>query len=42
MLPESYGNIDHIILGSNGIFVIESKNYDGKIICNGDRMAQTL
>ena len=36
MLPESYGNIDHIILGPNGIFVIESKNYDGKIICNGD------
>ena len=36
MLPGSYGNIDHIILGPNGIFVIESKNYDGKIICNGD------
>ena len=36
VLPESYGNIDHIILGPNGIFVIETKNYDGKIICNGD------
>ncbi len=36
MLPENYGNIDHIILGPNGIFVIESKNYDGKIICNDD------
>ena len=36
MLPESYGNIDHIILGPNGIFVIESKNYGGKIICDGD------
>ena len=35
-LPGSYGNIDHILLGPNGIFVIESKNYDGKIICNGD------
>ncbi|MDI6859922.1 MAG: nuclease-related domain-containing protein [Methanocellales archaeon] len=36
MLPESYGNIDHIILGPNGIFVIESKNYYGEIVCNGD------
>lgn len=36
MLPESYGNIDHVILGPNGIFVVESKNYGGEIICNGD------
>ncbi len=36
MLSESYGNIDCIILGHNGIFAIESKNYDGKLICNGD------
>lgn len=35
-LPESYGNIDHVILGPNGIFVIETKNYSGTIICNGD------
>lgn len=35
-LPESYGNIDHVLLGPNGIFVIESKNYSGKIICNSD------
>ncbi len=35
-LPESRGNIDHIVLGQNGIFVIETKNYSGKIICNGD------
>ncbi|PIO05924.1 hypothetical protein COT29_03605 [Candidatus Micrarchaeota archaeon CG08_land_8_20_14_0_20_59_11] len=30
------GNIDHIVLGPNGVFVIETKNYSGKIICNGD------
>lgn len=35
-LNGSYGNTDHIVLGPNGIFVIESKNYDGTIICNGD------
>lgn len=35
-LPESYGNIDHIVLGPNGIFVIETKNYRGQIRCNGD------
>ncbi len=35
-LPEGYGNIDHIVFGPNGIFVIEIKNYSGKLICNGD------
>jgi len=35
--PDSYGNIDHIVLGPNGIFVIETKNYTGEIICNGDK-----
>lgn len=35
-LPESYGNVDHILLGPNGIFVIETKNYSGKISCNSD------
>jgi hypothetical protein len=36
VLPESYGNIDHLLLGPNGVFVIETKNYNGEIICNGD------
>ncbi len=36
MLPERHGNIDHIFLYPNGIFVIETKNYEGEIICNGD------
>lgn len=35
-LPGSYGNIDHIVLGPNGVFVIETKNYRGQIICKGD------
>lgn len=35
-LSDSYGNIDHIVLGPNGIFVIETKNYSGELICNGD------
>ncbi|RLJ02038.1 MAG: hypothetical protein DRP10_02525 [Candidatus Aenigmatarchaeota archaeon] len=35
-LKDSYGNIDHIVLGPNGIFVIETKNYSGQIICKGD------
>jgi len=30
------GNIDHIVLSPNGIFVIETKNYKGKISCYGD------
>ncbi|MDD2777648.1 MAG: nuclease-related domain-containing protein [Methanocellales archaeon] len=36
MLPERYGNIDHILFCPNGIFVIETKNYEGEIICDGD------
>lgn len=36
MLPGNYGNVDHIVLGPNGIFAIETKNYSGKIICRGD------
>lgn len=35
-LPESYGNIDHILIGPNGVFVIETKKYSGEIRCNGD------
>jgi hypothetical protein len=30
------GNIDHIILGPNGIFVVETKGFGGYIGCNGD------
>jgi xanthosine utilization system XapX-like protein len=33
---QSHGNIDHLLLGPNGIFVIETKNYNGTIKCNGD------
>jgi len=36
VLPGRIGNIDHIVLGSNGIFVIETKNHKGYITCNGD------
>jgi len=35
-LQQPYGNIDHILLGPNDIFVIETKNYEGTIECNGD------
>ncbi len=36
VIPPNRGDIDHILLGPNGIFVIESKNYGGGIECNGD------
>ena len=29
-------NIDHVVLSPNGIFVIETKNNNGTIICHGD------
>ncbi len=30
-------NIDHVVLGPNGIFVLETKHYSGLIHCQGDR-----
>jgi hypothetical protein len=36
MFSDGCGNIDHVVLGPNGIFVIETKNYGGKIACHGD------
>jgi hypothetical protein len=30
------GDIDHIVLGPNGLFVIETKNWSGKVTCQGD------
>jgi NIMA (never in mitosis gene a)-related kinase len=28
-------NIDHVVLGPNGIFAIETKHYSGKVTCKG-------
>jgi hypothetical protein len=36
ILPSSRGNIDHILLTPKGIFAMETKHWDGKIICHGD------
>jgi len=30
------GDIDHIVLAPNGIFVLETKNWSGEITCHGD------
>jgi hypothetical protein len=40
VLPGMRGNIDHIVLGPNGIFVIETKNHRGFISCQGDAWTQ--
>jgi hypothetical protein len=37
VLPSSKGNIDHVLLTTKGIFAIETKHWDGKIVCNGDK-----
>jgi len=36
VLPGDRQNIDHIVVGSVGIFVIETKNYNGNIRCYND------
>ena len=35
-LHNGSGDIDHIVLGPNGVFVLETKNWSGKITCYGD------
>lgn len=36
-LPGKGGNIDHIVIGPTGIFVIETKNYSGKYRIKGNQ-----
>jgi len=36
VIPPNRGDTDHIVLGHNGVFVIESKHYGGEIRCVGD------
>ncbi len=31
------GDIDHIVLAPNGVFVLETKNWRGNITCDGDK-----
>jgi hypothetical protein len=36
MLPDGQGNVDHLVIGPNGLFVIETKNYSGYVKCWAD------
>lgn len=36
MLPDGRGNVDHLVIGPNGLFVIETKNYSTYVSCWGD------
>ena len=40
MLQGKRGDIDHVVVGSNGVFVIETKNNNGTISCSGDSWSQ--
>ncbi len=35
-LRDGAGDIDHVLLGPNRVFVLETKNWSGSITCNGD------
>jgi Nuclease-related domain len=37
VLPDSKGSIDHLLVGPNGLFVIETKRYPGFVTCDEDR-----
>jgi Nuclease-related domain len=36
ILPATKGNIDHVIVSPNGVFAIETKNWQGEYVCEGD------
>lgn len=36
MLPDGRGNVDHLVMGPNGLFAIETKNYSTIVKCSGD------
>lgn len=36
-LPTPYGNLDHVVIGSTGVFVLETKNWRGVISADGKR-----
>ncbi|MBD3387392.1 MAG: hypothetical protein GF416_00375 [Candidatus Altiarchaeales archaeon] len=36
VVPPNRGDIDYLVIGPNGIFVVEAKNYGGRISCDGD------
>jgi len=38
-LPDDGGNLDHFLIGPNGLFVIEVKNYSGYVRCDQDQWA---
>jgi hypothetical protein len=37
MLPKGRGNVDHLLIGPNGLFVIETKNYAANVRCDGEQ-----
>ena len=36
--PGSYGNLDHVVIGPTGIYVIETKNYKGFFLIKGNEL----
>jgi hypothetical protein len=37
---QGHGNIDHVVLSPRGIFVIETKNWSGKITCHANQWSR--
>lgn len=37
VIPPNRGDTDYVVIGPNGIFVIETKHYGGEIKCDGDK-----
>jgi len=34
-VSKRFGNIDHIVVGPTGVYVIDTKNWKGRVSCNG-------
>jgi len=40
VIPPNSGDTDYIVVGPTGIFVIETKNVGGVVVCNGDKWSR--
>jgi hypothetical protein len=40
-LPDGHGNLDHVVLGPGGVFLLDSKRYAGSIRVDGDDLVVT-
>ncbi|KXB09498.1 hypothetical protein AKJ46_00195 [candidate division MSBL1 archaeon SCGC-AAA833K04] len=42
VLDERRGNIDHVVVGHTGVFVLETKNWSGEVVSGSKRRVRAV